>query len=859
MTTLDRLVSVRSQLALGLEAYLRAFVDLTAWPASPFLGGRCLVDMYLPPDVVKRDRLDAAAIARRREADRRGAFVREDERLQRTPWAVERQRIQRAVILGRPGEGKTLLTRLTCRAVAQESLTALMNQVQAASEIAVPIWLRVEDILKAGSVQRAVETSTAAADAIERAYPAGAPRPSGALVSGHLVAALSRPSTWLFLDALDEREAPLVDVRTALRSLANLPCRIVVTCRPYAYDASELPFLPDQPNVSEYELAPLTSDQQREFIVSRWFRDDAALGARVLALINAHSQFRDLATNGLLLTLICSTAERHPEIDPATTHRVHLYNWAVRDMVRGAHKNLLQERDPIVRRRQLVLAHAAWTLFQKHPRDNLAHAAWTLFQKGALDNQAHAAWTLFQKHACDNPFFVEEWDHALVAACGAHKIADSPRFRTELEQAIRGAGLLVEPANDCLSFLHRTFFEYLAAVGLAQEEPSRVIDEIAAHVSDPTWREVNLLTISALGLPPGSVAAAGEVIGALLVRAPGAPGVAAALVGEAVADAPAAGVAVATRDRVVGTLLKTMRNDQQVVAKTRAAAGTALGRIGDPRFRADAWFLPDEPMLGFIEIPAGPFKMGSDPARDPEADEVEHPEHEVTLPAFFIARYPVTVAQFQAFVEATSFQLADPRYLKAGPNQPVTWVSWAEAMHYCAWLTEKLCEGTDTPAVLQRLLRSEVASRPWRVTLPSEAEWEKAARGEDGRTYPWGNKADSNRANYSASGIYTTSAVGCFPSGASPYAVEDLAGNVWEWTRSSGGTAWERPLYPYVPGEDCEHVNTRRDNNFRIVRGGASLPPRWNVRAAIRYRLGAVARSFSVGFRVAVSPFFSDL
>ena len=94
--------------------------------------------------------------------------------------------------------------------------------------------------------------------------------------------------------------------------------------------------------------------------------------------------------------------------------------------------------------------------------------------------------------------------------------------------------------------------------------------------------------------------------------------------------------------------------------------------IGDPRFRADAWYLPDEPLLGFVEIPAGPFLMGSDDRRGYSAvDEEASPQHEVTLPAYYIARYPVTVAQFRAFVEASGYHDGETSASRELPNHPV--------------------------------------------------------------------------------------------------------------------------------------------------------------------------------------------
>jgi len=284
-------------------------------------------------------------------------------------------------------------------------------------------------------------------------------------------------------------------------------------------------------------------------------------------------------------------------------------------------------------------------------------------------------------------------------------------------------------------------------------------------------------------------------------------------------------------------------SDPAQTTRARVGAGDALGLIGDPRFRRDAWYLPDEPLLGFVEIPEGPFLMGSDPKKDKGAVEHEQPQHEVRLARFYIARYPVTVAQFRAFVEAGGRKLEDPHSLRRIANHPVVWVTWNEAQAYCDWLSERLRAWEGTPEPLAGLLRNE----EWRVTLPSEAEWEKAARGTDGRIYPRGDEPDPDRANYAETGIGTTSAVGCFPGGSSPYGAEDMTGNVWEWTRSPF-----RP-YPYVPSDDREDPQAAGP---RVLRGGAFSSGAGNMRCAYRFRNSPIyfVRFGSFGFRVVVSP-----
>jgi formylglycine-generating enzyme required for sulfatase activity len=259
-------------------------------------------------------------------------------------------------------------------------------------------------------------------------------------------------------------------------------------------------------------------------------------------------------------------------------------------------------------------------------------------------------------------------------------------------------------------------------------------------------------------------------------------------------------------------------------------------------FRADAWFMPDAELLGFVEVPSGPFLMGSDPAVDPQAYDNERWSAEAAqgtlhLPTFFIARTEVTVAQYRSFVEETGATF-DAAALRAPPDHPVSSISWPDALAWCRWLEAKLRDWPGTPPAIARALAAG-----WRVTLPSEAQWEKAARGTHGRVFPWGETARRDRANFLSAG---TTPVASFVCPECPFGLADMAGNLWELTRS------RYDPYPYDPTDEQGRLS---EDALFVMRGGHFGDTEQNVRAAVRGGVDPGARRAFIGFRVVISQF----
>ena len=211
-----------------------------------------------------------------------------------------------------------------------------------------------------------------------------------------------------------------------------------------------------------------------------------------------------------------------------------------------------------------------------------------------------------------------------------------------------------------------------------------------------------------------------------------------------------------------------------------------------------------------IRIPAGPFIMGSD-----DGPKSERPQHEEHLEEYFIARHPVTNAQYRRFIEAIGhrepYSWDDKRLIQ--PNQPVVRVSWHDAVAYCRWAG---------------------------LRLPSEAEWEKAARGTDGRRWPWGNDAPTEKHCNFDTKVGSSGEVGSYPQGASPYGCHDMAGNVWEWC----STKW-REDYSQQADDPLE------GNGGRVLRGGSFYNNADGVRCARRIRYDPHDWNRRRGFRCA--------
>lgn len=685
----------------------------------------------------------------------------------------------------------------------------------------------------------------------------------------------------VLLDGLDEvpdADQRRAQIKYAVQDFAATfsRCRFLVTSRTYAYQRQDWKL----DDFSEVHLLPFTRGQIWSF-VEAWYAHMVALDRLTAAsardragvlvrTVERNERIRELAERPLLLTLIAQLQTEGGGTLPEK--REELYDKAV---------DLLLTR---------------WETLKVRVRDDGTKeiepslAEWLNASRADIRRQLNRL--AFEAHR-DQPQLTGTADirqETLIAALLKASTRRDDLNVGLLERYLRDrAGILAAHGEGVYQFPHRSFQEYLAACHLTDDEFPDKLAELAR--GDPSrWREVTLLAAakSARGSSlnpwalaetlcptrPGHAEApvsdqrgdpfAGRVLGRYLRYPEPAPTdqwgglLAGRVLVECANLSKVAPRDEAKRGCVRDWQLRLIRS-AELPATERALAGRSLAVLGDPR--------PEVMTLDGMEfclVPPGPFVMGDD-----NGSEDENLQHKVDLTyPYFIGRYPVTLAQWRESLRLSREAPVDQRSLRGWSNGPVLYVSWHDALRFCRFLSETWRDSLPQGYV---------------VTLPSEAEWEKAARGglqipddpkpvlirqleqtlaampkvelkanpNPGRWYPWGGHFDVNLSN-AESNIGEASAVGCYSSGSSPYGCEEMSGNVWELTRS----LWSRELLSLNFGDRYDASDGERealdasDDAWGVVRGGSWSFARHGARCGFRLRRRQGARYVVLGFRV---------
>jgi len=385
-------------------------------------------------------------------------------------------------------------------------------------------------------------------------------------------------------------------------------------------------------------------------------------------------------------------------------------------------------------------------------------------------------------------------------------------------------GILQERGQGIYSFAHLSLQEYLTASALSRREDIFAI--VQNNLKDSWWHEVIKMAISLMDTSPGT-----QLLEMILKSSQEVdPYDNLFITAECIADLGFSQIPHSMHVTVQKRLLQVMGNEK-VSLERRVVAGERLGNISDPRFRGQI-LLP-----AFVKIPSGSFNMGSQP-QNLYALESEIPQRDMETGEFYVSIYPVTNAQYQRFLSENPNIPSPHSHLypvldwdqklrvcrPARGNRPVTFVSREDANQYCRWLTDYLKSDQSLPYEIRDHIRNG-----WVVRLPTEAEWERVARGSQGTEWPWGNKYLPHLANSEEEGLEGTTPVGIFPSGKSNFGVYDLAGNVFEWTQDLNGSA-----------------------DLSVLKGGAWNYDYIHTRCAHRFRVSTDNRTAYIGFRIVI-------
>ncbi|CAM2009625.1 SUMF1/EgtB/PvdO family nonheme iron enzyme [Acanthopleuribacter pedis] len=747
---------------------------------------------------------------------------------------LQREALQHCLIVGGPGSGKsTLLAYLALEQLEAED-----------SEAVLPIFLplkKLGDFLKHAAAPEALQTLVA--------WAAAELTPFG-IDSAALQAKMGSGRVWWLLDGLDEIFAPEQRIQAARLIGAFAHClgerdRLTLTTRPVALSQAgvrvALPF-----EQKEAGVLPLDNSAQ-EKLLTRWFEaikgEDALqeahdLKQRLWGSLRQHPNVAAMCDNPLLLSVIAAIFNAGKAIP---RRRIDLYHRAVNLLLERRFGPLAGGPEDECTRLSAGLAHAALWMHQNnkvrqiHELDLLERLKEKWFETDTVNHDQLVA----LRHK--------------VRRLGAH------------------SGLLrVDDDPPKYSFTHLGFQEFLAAVAASEKKQPFLF--MKPHLTDTAWHEVVLLTAAYLCRTRGG--GLGQVfLEGLYQRAQDYPGdiEPLTLAVEAAAEADLGNINLPFLERLRDQTASYLEDgNNRTTPKQRQRLGLALGVLGDPRLslaKADRW----------VRIEPGTFMMGDNDLGEMD----EKPAHRVTLTQpFLMAKYPVTNAEFRPFVQTKGyeqprwwseegrmwrwryqewfqrFELDDQPWFKPGkepgfwqnnrfnqPNQPVVGVSWYEAEAFCNW---------------QSTLFNSEPPAGWPVgaelQLPTEAQWEYAARGEAGRRYAWpGENCSPAHANYSESGLSQPNVVGIYPRGKTPTDLFDLGGNVWAWCRD------HYEARAYRQDERDRNPFVTREHAVRALRGGSWYGGARNLAASYRSWDRAGSRSSRVGFRpVVVLPSEQD-
>jgi len=731
----------------------------------------------------------------------------------------------RLVLLGDPGSGKSTLIQFLILGLAGHHLDRQSNWLDRLQEQGweheplLPVLVTLRDFAQDMGEDHEHGTAQSILGHLQRVLEQHG---CGAEI-GALQAALRSGGVLLMVDGLDEVPSEKREVvRDAVTEfMTAYPCRVLITCRILSYANPEWRI----PETATVTLAPFDEDKIAHFIQA-WYHAAEALGnispdlaqARIKDLTRASGdpRLRDMATNPMLLTVM-AIVHNHQGHLPEQTAKLYqdcvemlMLKWRPEDARHLREVLRLSSEADLYR----ILWHIAF-----YAHETQGH------QSGAADLRKADLLELVAEDHLQGDF------------------GQAEQFCHYVEER---AGLLIgrggaDGRRRVYAFPHRTFQEFLAGCYIADD--MRYLELFAEKArAGANWREVLRLATGHMlfnkldrnaPIMAAQCLLADEPVTEPDWRAVWLAGEMLLLVGLSTLHTHPIGKTVLAQAR---QRLAALVSEGHLEPVERAECGRTLGLLGDPR---PGVLAPNGvPEFAWCEVPARPFRMGG----DPEAwGAWEGAEFDLPYP-FWIAKYPVTYAQYEPFVAAGGY--TERRYwTDAGwsdkgertepylwndaqwhiANHPVVGVTWYEAYAYTQWLDEQRQRG-------KLVLPSEIPAG-YVIRLARECEWEKAARYPDGRRWPWGNEwDDGRRVNWDGSGIGRTSAVGIFPHGANPaHGACDLIGNVWEWCL----TQWAE-RYPSPDGEK----NDPNGNAGRCVRGGSwgSLDALSDLRAAARNR-----------------------